>query len=240
LEILTRAWTSFHRNRSNVVIYTVSVLLFMAAFLFVQSLMSSPDETNPPPWTHVVDLFLDLTSAVFSSVIQAVIFARMGRNIDYPLWKCGGIRDALQRFFLPWFIINIIGTILIRFQIQAYMAKSDDLVLLFELFLFLLFLFQTPIATCVMFWGRLDWMNLGETLAPIARLFSLTLPVLFMGFIQWALFISIATSHAHPIVKTLLNLPSPLLDCLAFSAMWHVCMRYRDIAHNVSGDDYDF
>ncbi len=245
MDLLPQAWRSLQRNRVPVFCYILLTLLISLAYrlsdIYVGTLFP---KDNPPAWLYAFVVSRDVVMATILSAIQAIVFAAMGKEIDRPLWKSPNWRDATTRFFLIWFILNLLSITVIRLQIRANALGSDEAIFALEFCLLLLYLFGLPIGACVMHWGRLNWAELPETLAPIARLFSLTLLVLLLDALQWLLHVTsplvpIENKVLQALAVTAMDLPYPFLDCLAFAVMWRICMIYRDGAFERSNNDFD-
>lgn len=245
LDLLAQSWNSLRKNPLPVLLYILITLLVSLAY----RLSELPIEANfpkdsPPAWIPLFILARDVLLTAFLSALQATVFAVLGKEIDRPLWKCAGWRDALRRFFITWFILNLLAIMIIRLQIRAHTAGVPDVVLSLEFFLLLVYLLGLPVGACVMYWGRLNWSELPEALTPIIRVMPLTLLVLLLGGFQWLFHLTLPDIQSdnkivQALLLTALDFPLPFLDCLAFAAMWRICMLYRDAAFDSSNDSFD-
>jgi len=236
LDLLRDAFQSLRRNRISVLAYFLGSAAIVTVYRGVlQTLRNHSVMDPPPPWLAIVTIGADVLLAAAVSALQAVLFAQIGKEIDRPLWKCNGSRDALQRFFMPWFIINLLMLMLIKLQFQAVQAANNEIALLVEFFQLALFLLFIPLGACVMYAGRLNWRELPENLLPVARVYPPMLFVFLLGAAQYIYHRAVFLLLPAPLLESLLvsaflDVPPLLADCLTFAAMWRVCMLYRDMA----------
>ena len=235
--LLADAWHSLKRNQAPLGLYVLLLtavnLLYRLASGHVEGFVE-PDAL--PSWYPIYAIAADLFLAAGFSAVQAVVFAMFGREIDRPLWKCEGPGDALRRFFIVWFILNLVILTVIRLQVRAAEADAAQVVIALDFLMLGLYLFALPVGACVMYWGRLNWEELGESLAPIARQFPLVVVVLAINFGQYILHLILVdllpqARADSPIVLAIADIPFHLLDCFAFAAMWRICMLHRDTSY---------
>lgn len=254
MPLFADAWASLKRNQFELLIYVVGLSLFilLTSALSV-ALGITPD--SEASWLPIFRFSLTLVQAAFQSAIMAIVFARMGEDIDRPLWRCPSGAEALQRFFMPWFILNLGMLTLLRISERAaeadYQGAAYTLVLLFLLG----WVVALPAGACVMYHGRLHWPELGIALRPIVGRFDLSFLVFSVLLLQFLLMLaaqSFAVSHTKvdnddlwQVVKTqilywpLAAIPLNLLDLYAFAMMWRVCMIFRD-EETDEEDPFDF
>lgn len=240
MNILADAWQSLKENYEVLLPFLGLAALINTLSRLAASGISAIEE---PAWAAaLLPLGRDLLLASAYSAVYAILLARLGRNIDRPLWKCADDLEALRRFFEPWFILGLSVLLLQRLLGRAYAAEVQDLALFLELAHMAVIIFLIPVGACVMRMGRLDWRHLGDTLAPMFRQFHLTILVLLLGFMQvmlfyvWAQLAVDSPAYLAPIPFDLL---SAFLDLLAFAAMWRICMIDRDTPRE-DEDDFDF
>ena len=243
MSLLTDAWKSLRRNHSTVLYYIVLSVAVLAVFRVInQQLRPFIPEEAPPAWLPLYKMTSYIVLSVAASALQAVFFAALGREIDRPLWKCPGAEEALRRFFVPWLILNLTLATIWSLLEQAALAGNAQGILMVEFFLMLAMVFYIPLGACVMYWGRLNWQELGESLAPIVRMLPYTLLPIAFGFAQYAFHLSIVFYLPDPIrdnipVLCLIDVPYAVIECFIFCMMWHICMLYRDLP--VESDPYD-
>jgi hypothetical protein len=247
LPLLKHAWNSLVHNARPCVLYVLFNVLAGSAYHASEMMVSGLIPKNETPaWAYGYSLCVDVLLAALSSVFQAVYFAQLGKEMDKPLWKCTDNRDALRRFWLPWFIINLIFITVFRLQLRFAQPTSDETILFFEFGILLMYLLAVPVGACIMYWGRLKWSDLGESLAPLGKQFHLVINVLGLNFLQWMLHIAVLlvlpetqSWYLVPILG-LINAPFALMECLAFAAMWQICMLHRNSSYEQDYSDMGF
>lgn len=251
--LIIDGWNSIKRNQRDVWIY----LGLMSLFLLLLggagvALGIRPDEK--PAWLPAYSFCTDLLQAAAFSAIMAIIFARLGEDIDRPLWRCPSDAEALQRFFLPWIILHLSSFTLMNLAVRADEANRDEIAGSLFMVWMCFSVIILPLGTCVMFHGRLRWSELGVALRPLVARFDLSLIVVGVLILQMLLLLLLTAGMAgeqapkedfSALIRRqvffwpLIAIPFNLLDCLAFSMMWRVCMIHRDDSLEEE-DPYDF
>lgn len=246
MRLVAEAWEDLKRNRGAVLLYlgVHFLLVFILqsaelaatkAVLFQRILEEAMSlgraAAHLPSWYAPYHLSRQLVVAGAIGLLQAVVFARLGKEIDRPLWKCGSDREALRRFFVVWFLLNLLQVTLRQLIISARRADFQDAEALFSLVFSLTWVLYLPIGVCIMYWGRLDWRHLGEALAPIVEQFRLTLLVFLLMLFQ-LVFDTVSAEvmrGGHGVMgPCVLVVVLTWIECLAFAAMWRICMVHRD------------
>lgn len=236
LELLRDAFQSLRRNHISVLAYLAGSVAILTAYRVpFRALADYLVEDPPPPWVAIVTLGANILLAAAMSALQALIFSQIGKEIDRPLWKCSGPRDALQRFFVPWFILNLLAMMLLNLEARAGQADNLEAMLLLKFGFLLLCVLFFPVGACVMHAGRLNWQEFPENLLPIVRVFPSMLFVFLLGGAQFICYFAISELLPAPLkdslsLITLMDVIIAFLECLTFAAMWRVCMIYRDMA----------
>ncbi len=197
----------------------------------------------PPEWRlyHLASLVL---SCAASAAITAIVFARMGREIDRPLWKCSGTPDALRRFFTLWFILYL-GTQMLRQLGLNRLAYGDEFTGNLLLFGFMLsFVCTIPVGACVMYSGALHWDRLYQALRPLMVMYPISMYVFSVAFFEFVLLVGVIL-FSQPFADMLLYLPLvnvvlSAFECLIFVLTWRICMLHREFPPESSLDDLDF
>ena len=234
--LLNDAFRALARQPLVVLLAMALVLVVSAAIQIPMAFaMTSIDLAAPPAWFGVLNIVASIALAGGVAGAYTVVCALLGRAMDRPLWKCASSTEALRRFFVPWFILVLIG-ITVR-SIQASIPSPDAQIAL-EFVALLWGLAVVPLGACVMHYGVLNWEELAETLSPISGQFRLVIPVLMLGILQSVL--QDAILYALPggpeaavqraIVIALSNPFIAIFDLLAFAMMWRICIHHRDSA----------
>ncbi len=242
MSLFLDAWASVSRNRVTVVVYLA--LTFAVGLTYtVSGAMLLPDPKAIPSWLPLYRILSILALCIASSVLSSVFLARLGREIDRPLWKCADDVEAVRRFFSTWFILTLLGSTMQSIG-DHYLATGDEAMSAQCYLVFMiLFVVTLPVGTCIMFGGGLDWPVVLKLLRPMTKMFSLTLNVLTLSFFEFLLYVG-AGSFPDGIGDQVWFLPTvnvvlTALECYIFSYMWRVCMLHRDLPQDDS-DDFDY
>ena len=139
-----------------------------------------------PLAVQVYGLVKQFALVILQAIIQAVIFARMGKEIDKPLWRNDNDWTALRRFFNIWFTLGLIEMAVFQFVAAASTAESGAAALFLLLFLFIS-LIKIPVGACIMFAGAREWRRVGKDLAPLGALLPKTLLLVLISFFVFML-----------------------------------------------------
>ena len=246
MPIFSDAWRALRRNWLWAGAYVGASLGAGAAFkVYSDWSRTVVGDGVVPPKIALLGLSADLLYLAILAAFTAVIFAEMGKEMDRPLWKCGGAGEALRRYFVPWFLIALINITTGRLMIQAAQAGDGSLALLLEFCRMCLIMLSVPVGACIMYHRGLVWKELPDALAPLTRLLSPTLGVLLLGMFQWALWFTLILAipdemRGSTLLLVLIEAPLVLIDCYVFCAVWHICMLDRDTQSEDFGNDFDF
>ncbi len=195
-----------------------------------------------------IDIGLLLIVIHIAAAVQSIVFSRMGKEIDKPLWKVRDDRDALGRFFLLWAVINLVTNGLYPLA-HADFGSGEGMSINYLLFLLWLALFviSVPFGACIMFSGRVNARGLGENLAPLTRQPGDTAAVIGIMLFQVLLVIYLSQllgggQERAPLamrigVTLAADIICAYLDCLAFAGTWIICMTDRETIDEI---DLDF
>lgn len=245
MPLLNDAWKALRDYPRITAAYALAnatiIFLFRLALALAEPLHLSPDHGLGA----LLRIALLLATGAGVSLVQAVLLARLGRELDKPLWRCPDDADAARRFFLPWFIINLLLIALWQFSERAHGAEQQEIAAFFELIAMLASVLLFPLGVCVMFWGRLEWPELGEALRPITRNLPHAALVFLILLVQQALFVAAygLRPHISPlfdavVYPTLVTAMLATIELLAFNAMWIVCILHRNEPDD--HEDFDF
>ena len=191
-------------------------------------------------------LFADIAIACVVAVFQAIAYARLGRDIDKPLWKCRDDREAVVRFAVIWVMFNLLNFALFQFQSTLSNRELESTSVIVGLVALLWNLLYIPAGVCLMHHGGLKELNVGEALMPMLHFLPRTLLLMGLGFLQLVLFEMMVFSvpesmRALPWIIGAFNVPIIYLECLGVAIMWSTCSEYRTVAaEQQDDDDFDF
>jgi hypothetical protein len=243
LTLLTDALNALKRNLSLVLVFFAAAI-FLSVAHKILILALGLDGEGLAPALGLLRIAVSVTVIAAYSLLLAVLFARLARAMDRPIWKCSGDREALRLYFEPWFILSLIHFALLSLAGTAHGAGQPDLAATIILLTCLYALLIIPAGACIMYAHGLNWQNLGDILAPIGRQFGQVLIVILIGFLQVILFIggSQLVSAEGPTLDPrilLVEVTINGLDLLAFAVMWRILMIDRDTPREDS-DYFDF
>lgn len=247
MELLRAATQALQRHAANVALYIGANIVVMLAQIALGVVLRQHNPeilTNPATTERIVDVSSLLIATIVWSLVQTVVFSRIGRDLDRPLWKVADDREAIRRFFPMWFEFNlIVNTLLWLGHTIGTFDTIKDAGALPQLFALCGMVVLVPFAAAIMFHGHFAWNLLGEGLAPIGR----RLPQLAIVFGLTVLQIVVLLLFDQPIPETIdatlvqvviyrlaVYALIAYLDCIVFTATWLVCKDDRD-----SPDEFD-
>ncbi|MFP4501753.1 MAG: hypothetical protein ACLFTT_12185 [Candidatus Hydrogenedentota bacterium] len=239
-QLLADALKSIERNRSLVIAFIVLVTAFEVAFTAVElPFVDQLHEGKAPPGLRAFDLAVQLAHAAIYSALLAVVFARFGKDIDRPLWKCQSDGEAVSKYFAPWFVISLLF-LLIQQLLRLSQAQGNADLQALGLFLFMtLYVLAIPIGACIMYHGGFGGAPLSESLKPIGRQIGSVVVVFLVdlgGFLVLIILPAVIPRDLPLVLAVVAPIPLAFIDCLAFAAMWRICMVNRDSPED---NDYD-
>lgn len=222
---------------ASIYIWIHTLLYFIYKWISIKLLS---EETSPLP-DHILPLFdtgNELILIAGISALQAVVFARLGAMLDYPIWRCRSDQEAIQRFFLLWFIVNLILAGLTRIASSLDHYGFSDLGVLVGILGLVANVLYFPMTVC--------WMHSGEkrtedeewtrVFRPLTRQFSdsLGMWVIIVVSLLGVLYIYELPSMQEDsefaiVVSTALMIPMAGVDIVVFCWTWILCIQYRDL-----------
>lgn len=243
MDALKSAAEAVQRHMSTVLLYLIAnaaLGLCWNAIAFLQAPPEADAAADPTLAAHllIIASFVFYSAAI--AAVQTLVFSRVGREIDRPLWKVRDDREAFQRFYMMWFEFNLALNALMW---MANTRLGNDATLVINmmalLVVFALAIVIVPFGTCQMFLGSFSWGTFGEALGPIARkpgefvpVFGVALFTLVFG--QYASYLTQTDSRevsAFALMagsRVACDVALGYLDCLVFAAAWTVCKLDRD------------
>jgi hypothetical protein len=238
---------SVQRNLPAALVYAaVSTLLNLVLFLGLIAVGGDADAQDAQRFSvQVYDLVGNLVMAAALAALQTVVFARLGREIDRPLWRSPNAADAMRRFFQLWLILNLIAVAIGQLLQLAGRQEAEAAIVLLVFFYMLVLLFTVPVGACIMFSGAFEWREIGSSLAPLVHQAPRTLILLLLNLFQVALLFELVKLRAiradEPAVFWTVFMLAPVamayIDCVVFAGTWHICIEHRNADQDV---DFDF
>lgn len=230
MRILGDALEAVQRNLYALVLYLAVTVGFSIAGQIANYVVGGPPEDPyaSGAWTAYL-LGLDAVFLVAIGLAQAVVFSRLGKAIDRPLWKIEGDAEAVKRYFVMWVALNAAATGLDRAALWSHAVLGDDkLTATLALFHAVVIVVHIPIGAAIMFLGPFEWRKLPECLRPLWRQFPQTLVVVLFNGVWFALFILLlAQTESQQWLRPALQVVFAYVDCVVFAATWFICMLDR-------------
>jgi len=230
LRILGDAVEAVQRNLYALALYLAVTVGFSIAGQVANYLAGGPPESPYASGLWTAYLFgLDAVFLIAIGVAQAVVFSRLGKDIDRPLWKIGGDGEAAKRYFVLWLALNAVATALDRVALWSHTVLGNDaLTATLALFHAVVIVIHIPIGAAIMFLGPFEWRKLPECLRPLWRQFPQTLVVVLFNGVWFALFIFLlAQTESQPWLRPALQVVFAYVDFVVFAAAWFICMLDR-------------
>ena len=184
-----------------------------------------------PPLLHVYHAASLMLIAAFSAAARSTAFARLAARLDFPRWRISGHKEALRRFFLMWFVLDVIAVetpVLVLPFVGQQLGMPEFAGALFYLWVAYVLLI-VPVGTCVMFHGHFRKTEAGEIFQPLLERIGPTLAILVISFV--ALFFQMVLLEVAKDMKVLyplIDIAFVYLECVFFAAYWLICLDYRD------------
>jgi len=241
LEILSNAVQAVQRNVRALLLYLAITVSANTLGNVANRLVMPDPEVNPFEDSSLIiyQFGLDLFLILCFAFAQTIVFARLGREIDRPLWKVKNDREALRHYFGLWFALN--AGVIVLFEATNWaswqFANDQPASLLFILMAAANILY-IPIGACIMFTLRFEWRKLGESLAPLRRQFGKTALIFGVNTLLFVFYLNlIMRTQSQQWLRPAIAAIAGYFECLIFSATWFLCMFDRE---NPEGIDLDF
>lgn len=185
------------------------------------------------------ELVKQLVLVVIQAIVQSIAFARIGKEMDRPLWRNPDDWTATKRFFNLWLTLGLVETVWVQLATLAADSGSGGASLFFWMYLLTAFV-KIPIGACVMFSGAFVLKDFMKALAPLGVLFPKFMLLMLVNFCVLALVLvgfGPPDSSVQYIVTTALAAISAYAECVIFAGAWIMCIEHRTISDNT---DFEF
>jgi hypothetical protein len=238
------AANALQRNIGPLVFYLVCAVFLGELFVGFRLLEQHKVIELESPDKELCLLALQVAMAAGFATVRCIVFARMGREIDRPLWKISGDREALRRFLGLWIALGLVSVILTQLGLALGGNDAGDqhpLALLPLLGLLVVVLGGVPVCTCIMFWGKVEPGHLLEALTPLGKQFGRVFPLVALNLLGWLIQVLRVEFDEHPalvmVSAAILLVVAIYIECLVFAGVWLACMIDRD---TIEEPDFDF
>ncbi len=247
-------WERIKKNANKIVLLTsvyivLHTLLFLLYELIALKLEVSVNNFPNDFLFSIVDVLKEIILCAILGAIQAIIFSRLGVILDFPVWRCRDDKEALRRFFLLWFGVNVTLITLNRVSTVFADRGYSDLAYFMGGLGLIANIVYLPLTIC--------WMYSGEKLTEDDSFFRVFRPITrqwretigMWGIIIISILISIfilglpifeEPSILTAILKTLIIIPLAGIDILVFCWTWLLCIqgRIQGLDDDYSLDDF--
>jgi hypothetical protein len=252
VELLKSASAALQRHFSSVLIYlcfTAVLSLSGSALVIAQTLQNLNPDVDPTLASNVVRICWFTVASAITAIAQCIVFSRVGREIDRPLWKVRDDREAFGRFYMMWFEFNLVTNTVYWIANTPFGSGEIEAVNVMALFTaWLLAVILVPFGACQMFLGSFSWPTFGAGLGPLTRRPADFAPVFAITIVQclFATYVGVLTQpHGAEtsglallaVARLACDLAIAYLDCLVFAAVWLICKTDRDSPDEI---DLDF
>jgi len=189
------------------------------------------------------------------ALASTVFFARVGREMDKPMWRVADDRDALRLFYRLWLLLGLLTLAYARVMEQFLTGSSDPAGLI--VFLCTFFVWATLLnvfGAFVMFYGRTGREEVNAAFGTFAHHLGPVIAVSLVGLLAGLMLVDSqqrivqigaaagATSGQLVLrigLSGLLGGVDALVSMFIFAYAWLVCIFHRDHFEEPS-DDFDF
>ena len=238
MHLLKDASESVQRNWEVAAIFAVGSLAISWPQMGLARLLFPDAPENLPAWFPGFHFAAVLVNSSLYALLCSVCFARLGKEIDRPLWKCRDDLEAVRRFFTPWLMLFLLTSTLSDVAGRLMENGLEGPAVFFVLSHTLCFVLGLPMGACIMHAGGLHWDALHEVFKPMRTLFPLCLYAIGLMFLElfWQVLLGPLLKESLSVFPVIL-LPVAYLDCLTFALMWRICMIQRDLPPDSDWDD---
>lgn len=229
METLRQAIQAVQRNIGPLLVYLAAAFVAVAAAKGSSLLIGEPDNPYKQPATLLLSILVSLLLSLITAAFQATIFARMGKEIDRPLWKSAGDWEALRKYMALWTGLNLLVLAFIQMFHFAITALDNEAVGSFFLLLYAMAtVLYVPFGAAMMFGGDVSLKRAGERLTPLMRQMPQTLAVLLLsGMVFVFLHMLLPQTQSQPWLLPLLAVIEAYFNCVVFAAVWLICVYDR-------------
>lgn len=236
--MLRLAFRAVHANIGAYLLFLAFDLPVTAAALLLNEYYLQPQEEALGE--RVMGLIVTgegVVQIVVYAMAACLAFTWLAREIDKPLWKIGGPRDAFSRFFSFWLLIGMVCLALIRFG-SMFIQRGDDglgyaLVMAGQIVLIMVI----PFGAIVTFIGNARGEDLRAAFQILPRVIDRVFLAMLIGFFQVSLVSNLFLAEDLPVYfKPLIAAADVYFDCVIFCYVFLACREQRESEED---DPYD-
>jgi hypothetical protein len=245
MPLFKEAIQAVERNIAAIGIYVAILVALSLANLLYLLVFGTSGTAEPTQQQLLFGTIFDVIFALIAAIAQTLAFSRIGKDIDRPLWKVSGDREALQRYFVIWAVIGIFTVAVYRvLSMLGGFLDNDE----FKLFALLVYIgmssLATPIGACLMFARKPPLQEAPHALIPLMEQLPYTLLIatgnfawFFFSIFEGAQLFEDPSSTRLQIIFLAMSIVTVFIDCVVFALVWLMCKDHRD---NAGEDDFEF
>lgn len=217
----------------------VALVLGIASVLFRVFIIAPMTDSASDTQLNLYLIAFQIGHVAITMAAATVTFARIGREVDKPMWRVADDVDALRLFYRMWILIGLIGLVSMQVvQLIASETSEPVTVDMFRVGFLVLIALLYAFGSCVMFYGRPGREEINQAFTTMSHHAGPVMMVCIIGvlagFILPPLFVLLPL-FLQPVVNVL----DAYIDCFIFTFMWLVCIYNRD-HYEHHEDDIDF
>lgn len=167
---------------------------------------------------------------VVYAVASCLVFSWMAEEIDKPLWKIGGPRDAFARFFTYWLLIGMVCLAFFRFGAMFVQRGDQNLGSALVLGGHIVLITIIPFGAIVTFIGNARWADLRAAFQVLFRVIDRAFLAMFIGFFQVSIVSGLYLAENLPLYfKPLIGTVDVYIDCVIFCYVFLACREQREM-----------
>ncbi len=256
---------NFYREAAKALRQNIQPVAFFVAIGFLLSGADSairlfvlqPAADSPDRTLGLALVGWQICYAAIAAAAQTIFFARIGREMDKPLWHVLTDRDAFERFYRLWLLLALLTMVYVQ-TLGALLSSDADAgtVVLFLASVFTLATLATVFGANVMFYGGAGRQEVREAFSTLGRHVAVIVAICLFGILVGLLLHDLSVSsaelgrapgHAAAWYQTagalalgmLAGALDSLASCFIFAYAWILCIFDRD-HYEHPADDFDF
>lgn len=247
---------ALRQNGRTVLLYIVAGMTIAALDVLLDLFVLAPATGDVPNTAMAVALIVSsILMVALGALASTVFFARMGREMDKPMWRVADDRDALRLFYRLWLLLGLLTLAYARVMEQFLAGSSDPTSLI--AFLCTFFVWATLLnvfGAFVMFYGRAGREEINAAFGTFAHHLGPVIAISLLGLLAGLVLVDAQqrvvllgtapnSTSAHLVLRIVLSMllggVDSLVSIFIFAYAWLVCIFHRD-HYEEPGDDFDF
>ncbi len=228
--MIAQAFAAVQRNYRALLLYLlIHVTVSSAIVAFNTLVVEVHKEDLGDQWVSYIALFGNILDAVAWALAQAICFARIGRDMDRPLWKIESDGEAVKRFFGMWLLLDLLNLTMVTLATTLYKSTDyQDTAVAIAQFHPMLAACIVPIGAAIMFYGHAGRVEIGKSLNTFFAQFPRSLAIWAMGFFAFIILSSLLIEGQlgrafYPLIAAV----DSYFDCFIFACVWLTCLKQR-------------